>query len=253
MKTLAVRAPFGLGLACLLFLAQPACPAVEAASLPSLFRGVVVADNALGVRVVTIDGSSQAYAADLRPDDLIVRVDDDEVHSIDDFAAVSNKLRGKTIKASVIVLRNGSPKQLLLHLYSYPVLNAFGIEWVPEHDVRFAQPEIGRDYWMRMARGFETAGQSAKALDAYLNALHNTPSDGQAAFLASVVASKIGQEQVKSGNFSEGLTSLRSSLLITQKLFDGPLSDEQLSAVKDQLKATLQAIRQAPRPAKKGA
>lgn len=230
----------------LLVMTLGALASAEAGQLPSLFRGVVVANSPLGVRVVSIDETSQAYGADLRSDDLIVRVNEAEVHSIDDFAAVSNQLRGKVIQASVVVFRNGLPKQLLLHLYSYPVLNAWGIEWVPEHDLHFAQPEIGRDYWMRLARGFETANQNQKALNAYLNALHNLPADRQAAFSAAIVSSAIGQEQMKSGNFPEGLTSLRNSLLITQKLFDGPLSDEQLSAVKDQLKTTLQAIRQAP-------
>lgn len=216
----------------------------QAGSLPSLFRGVVVADSQLGVRVISVDEASQAYAADLRHGDLIIRINDSEVHSIDDFAAVSTQLKGKAVRATIVIFRNGSPKELTMHLYSYPLLHAFGIEWVPEHDVRFAQAEIGRDYWVRLARGFETAGQNQKALDATLNALHNVPADREVAFSAAMLSSKVGQEQVKAGNFPEGLSSLRNGLLITQKLFDGPLTDGQLSRVKDQLKATLQAIRQ---------
>ena len=35
--------------------------------LPSLFRGVVVAEGPVGVRVVRVEETSQAYLADLRP------------------------------------------------------------------------------------------------------------------------------------------------------------------------------------------
>ena len=36
------------------------------ANLPSLFRGIVVADSSSGVRIVSVEDGSQAFLADLR-------------------------------------------------------------------------------------------------------------------------------------------------------------------------------------------
>ncbi|MBI3009570.1 MAG: PDZ domain-containing protein, partial [Candidatus Omnitrophica bacterium] len=52
----------------------------EAQKLPSLFRGVVVTDSALGVRVVNVEEGSAAYEADLRADDLILQIHGTDIH-----------------------------------------------------------------------------------------------------------------------------------------------------------------------------
>src|SRR3989338_7427417 len=80
--------------------------------LPSLFRGVVVADSPLGVRVVSVEEQSQASLADLRPEDVIVQINQTAVHSIDEFAALSSALRGRAMQAAVVALRRGQPRQL---------------------------------------------------------------------------------------------------------------------------------------------
>ena len=57
-----------------LFAAHEARSTVHAKGWPSLFRGVVVADSQVGIRVVRVEDASQAHLADLRPEDIIVRV-----------------------------------------------------------------------------------------------------------------------------------------------------------------------------------
>jgi hypothetical protein len=228
-------------LCCALALAA-AVPAA-AAQWPSLFRGVVVADSPLGVRVVSVEESSQAHWADLRPQDIIVRVDDREVHSIDEFAELSNALKGRAVRATLLIFRRGSPRELLLHLYSYPIRSAWGLEFIPEHDLRFADPGIGRDYWMRLGRGFEDAGKPAQALDAYLNALHQDPAAAAAALKASELLCRLSRERMEAGALEEGLGWLRNGLLLMERLFDHPLSDEQLRAIRSQLEQTLHALK----------
>lgn len=218
-------------------------PSIFAAQLPSLFRGVVVADSPLGVRVVSVEESSQASLADLRPEDLIVRVRNTDVRSIDEFAAVSTALKGRAISATVVVFRNGAPLALTLHLYSYPVLRGWGVEFLPDHNFRFAEPSVGRDYWFRLGRGFEEAGKPREALDAYLNGLHNVPTDMALGLKAALLFAKAGQEQLKAGSLADGLASLRNGTLMMQGLFDYPLSDEQLALIKEQLQATLKAMK----------
>ncbi|MBI3322024.1 MAG: PDZ domain-containing protein [Candidatus Omnitrophica bacterium] len=214
-----------------------------AAQLPSLFRGVVVADSPLGVRVVSVEESSQASLADLRPEDLIVRVRDTEVHSIDEFATLSNAMNGHAISATVLVFRNGMPRELTLHLYSYPILQAWGIRFLPDHDIRFADPQIGLAYWARLGRGFEEAGNVPDALDAYLNGLHNVPRDPATAMNVSTLLSQMSQQRLRSGALAEGLERLHESLLMLEQLFDSPLSDDQLKEVRRQLHDALHALR----------
>ena len=218
-------------------------PTEEADQLPSLFRGVVVADSPLGVRVVSVEEASQAALADLRPDDIIVRIDAGEVHSIDDFAKHSAALRGRALEATVLVFRNGAPRELRLHLYSYPILNAWGLQFVPELDVRFAQPQIGLHYWTRLGRGFEEAGKPSEALNAYLNALHNAPTDVPAALKASGLFSQVSRQRLADGKLANGIALLRQALAMLEKLFNYPLTDEQLQTVRSQLQETLRALR----------
>lgn len=210
---------------------------------PSLFRGVVVADSAIGVRVITVDETSQAYLADLRPEDIIIRVNEKEIHSIDAFATVSQALKGRAVSTTVVVFRNGVPREVVVHLYSYPIRRAWGLEFIPDHDLRFAEPRVGLEYWARLGRGLEQAGKLGDSLDAYLNALHNIPADVDTAVKAGELFSRIGQERLRRRAMAGGISALRSALVVLERLFDQPLSDGQLQSIKLQLQATLEALR----------
>lgn len=223
--------------ACYLSLTEPC-----AAKLPSVFRGVVVADSPLGVRVVSVEESSQASLADLRPEDIIVRVQGRDIRSIDEFAMLSNTLKGTTVTATLVVFRNGTPRELTLQLYSYPLAREWGLEIIPDYELRFAQPQTGLDYWQRLGRGFENAGKPPKALQAYLNGLHHVPADVPTALKASELFARVSQQHLKNGDLARGIASLRQALLVMEHLFDFPLQDEQLQTLKTQLQDTLHAL-----------
>jgi hypothetical protein len=212
---------------------------VSAAQLPSLFRGVVVADSPIGVRVVSVEPSSQAYEADLRPEDVIVRIDDEQVDSIDGFATLSMALKGRTETTTVLVFRNGKPREILLHLYSYAVLRRWDVRFVPDDERRFAQPKVGVDYWTRLGRAYGEVGRMEESLDAYLNALHNDPTDVPTAILACEQLWKVGQRQVSQGKLREGVSAFGQAVAMLQQLFQQPLTDEQLRRLRDQLQATV--------------
>ena len=246
-----MRASRRIYLACVLTLSLALSAAPSACAQgrwPSLFRGVAVAESAdgIGVRVVGVDESSQAYQADLRPLDIIVKVREADIRSLDDFAAVSESLRGTTDHAAVVIFRNGAPKELQIHLYSYPVLKAWGVSFIPDYDLRFAQPQIAQEYWTRMGRGCMEAKQPLDALDAYLNALHNVPQDSAVALCAAELFFQLGQEKVKDSALTPALTYLSSALAITERLFasDSAVDSEALRRIRDQLAATVEAIRQ---------
>ncbi len=209
-----------------------------AAQLPSLFRGVVVADSPLGVRVVSVEEASQAYLADLRPEDLIVRIQETEIHSIDEFATLSSALKGRAVSTAVVVFRNGIPHELVLHLYSYPILREWGIAFVPDHDVRFAEASVGLAYWSRLGRGYEDAHNVVEALNAYLNGLHNVPTDVTTTLKVSELFLQRSQQHLATGALPDGISSLRQAVAMLERLFDYSLTDDQLQIVKDHLQDT---------------
>ena len=225
------------------------CATPAAAQRPSIFRGVVIADSPLGVRVVSVEEASQAQLADLRPDDIIVRVRDVDIRSIDEFAVVSSALRGRAVAVPVLIFRNGTPRELTLHLYSYPLLQAWGLQVVPDHEIRFAEARVGLDYWSRLGRGFEEAGKPAEALDAYLNGLHNVPTDTATALQVSRLFIALSRQRLADGSLADGIADLRQALQVLERLFDHPLTGEQLRQVRSQLRETLQGLRQARLPA----
>ena len=213
-----------------------------AAESPSVFRGVVVADGQLGVRVVSIEAASQAALADLRPEDIIVRVNGAAVHSIDEFASLSSALRGHAVKTTVVIFRSGQPLELTLHLFSYPVLRAWGLEFVPDDEMRFAEPRTGWVYWTRLSNGFEQAGKHAEALDAALNALHHFPTDTETAVTVSELSLLVSQQRLDHGLLAEGIVPLRQGILVMQHLFDRPLTNAQLAMLKRRLQDTLRTL-----------
>ena len=226
------------------FLPSALCPlpAVSAEQLPSLFRGVVVVNDASGVRVVSVEENSQAALADLRPEDLIIQINGTPLKTIDDFAVVSQALKRSATKVGVVILRNGQPRELLVHLYSYPVLRRWDLTFVPDHDIRFAEAKAGVAYWMRLARGFETAGRLDQALNATLNALHNDPGDLDVALKASELLSRIAHAKLTARQLGEALIAIREGTILLGKLFEQPLDAAKLQAIKSQLEATLQAL-----------
>ncbi len=227
----------------IVLLAVLVCPRISwAVQQPSLFRGVVVVDSPLGVRVVSVEESSQAFQADLRPEDVIVRVHGQELHSIDEFATLSMALGGRVMATTVLIFRNGTPRELPLHLYSYPILRQWGVEFVPNDELHFVEAKAGLDYWTRLGRGFEQAHKPSDALEAYLNGLHHVPTDIPTALNVSELLLEVSQQQLHSHDLAVGLSSLRQAVLILQKLFESSLTEEQLQRVKNQLKSTLQAL-----------
>ena len=207
-----------------------------------MFRGVVVTDSQLGVRVVSVDAASQAALADLRPEDIIVRISGAEVHSIDEFAVLSGAMKGRTVRTTVVIFRGGQPLELTLHLFSYPVLRAWGLEFVPDHDLRFGEPRTGWAYWTRLGRGYEQVGKPAEAADAYLNALHHIPTETETAVKVSELLMTVSQQRLAQGALAEGVSSLRQAILVMQRLFDQPLKTAQLETLKRRLNDTLRAL-----------
>ena len=234
---------FGFAIPCLMSHAP-----AYAAPLPSLFRGVVVTNASGGVRVVTVDEGSQAQLADVRPEDLITQINDTPVRTIDEFAVASSGLKGRVFKASVWVLRRNEPLELSVHLYSYPILQHWGLRFVAEYDIRFAEPAVGRQYWMRLGRGFETAKNPEQALNAYLNALHNDPESVETAIKIWELLRQVASAKLASRQFSDALASIQQGTLLLNHLFDHPLTPAQLDAVKTQLAELLKAVK-AYRPA----
>jgi hypothetical protein len=222
-------------------LASAAVPA--AAEQPSLFRGIVVADSPVGVRVVSVEESSQAFRADLRPEDIIVRIDEMEINSIDEFATMSLSLRGKTASTTLLVFRRGAPKEVALHLYSYPVLTTWGVRFIPDYDLRFADPQVGLEYWRRLGRGFEEAGKPADALHAYLNALHHVPDDVPAALRATALLTTLSRTDLSEKRLASGISRLREAIGMLDTLFEYPLRDDELEVVRDQLAGALHTLR----------
>lgn len=213
------------------------------AQLPSLFRGVVVANSPEGVRVISVDADSQADFADLRPEDIILQIDEAAVKTIDDFSKVSHDLKGRAFKASLVILRNGQPRAAILHLYSYPVLRQWELTFVPEHDVRFADPEVGAQYWMRMGRGFVSAKKPEPALNAYLNALHNDPRQLDAALQVASLLLQITQARLQEQRLPEALAAFKQGATVLERLFEHPLASDQLAAIKTQLQHTLLVLK----------
>ncbi len=222
-------------------------PEVCAAGLPSLFRGVVVADSPQGVAVVSIEDYSQAFLAGLRPEDVVVQVDGRPVSTIDEFAALSQQMKGQAVRTNLVVLRNGQPRALELHLYSYPLLKTWNLAFIPDDEIRFVEPSAALDYWSRMGRGFESANQLDHALEAWLNALHNEPTNvGVAVHICELLA-QLARQSLAVHQLAQAVKALQREIIMLQRLFDYSLTDDQLQSVKRQLQetvTTLKSVRQ---------
>ena len=215
----------------------------SAANLPSLFRGIVVADSTAGVRIVSVDDGSQAFLADLRAEDIILRIDDMDVRRINEFATLSLALKGRAVRAQMVILRNGQPRTVELHLYSYPILQRWDIRLVPDYDFHFIEPSAGRDYWTRLGRGFEIAHDSEHALAAYGNALHNMPDDVTLAMKVSELLGNVAHWHLERKELPQALEAFDNHTRLLARLFDEPLTEAQVQTVKSRLEQVLKELR----------
>jgi tetratricopeptide (TPR) repeat protein len=186
-----------------------------------------------------------AAQAGIRPEDVILQIDEHTIKTIDGFAALSTALRGRVPTVRVVLLRNGQPREVALHIYSYPLLREWELTFVPDYELRFIDPSAGRSYWANLGRGFEEAGQADQALTAYLNALHHVPADAELAMKAANLYALIAHRHLDAGRIPEALGALGQQTTLLTHLFDRPLDAAQLQAVKAQLQQTLEGIRQA--------
>ena len=221
----------------------PLAPLI-AAQLPSLFRGVAVADSPSGVRVISVDDGSQASLLDLRPEDVIVSINGAAIRSIDEFAVSSQTLKGQAQSAAVVLLRNGQPYELVLHVYSLPILKQWQIRFVPDDEMRFAEPKAGVEYWSRLGRGFEIAGDPEQALQAYLNALHNDAKQTALAAKAAELSWQVAQRRLQSKQLPQALTAIDQGTTLLARLFDQPMDGAQLQIIKRNLEDTLRVLQQ---------
>lgn len=221
----------------------PSLPEAFAGTLPSLFRGIVVADSSTGVRIVSVEDGSQAFLADVRAEDIILRIDDTDLGRIDEFAALSLSLKGRAVRARVVILRNGQPLDMELHLYSYPLLRRWNVRFVPDHDFRFIEPAAGRDYWARLGKGFEIARNPEQALAAYGNALHNMPDDVALAMKVSELLGEAAHTRLERKELALALEAFDNHTRLLERLFDEPLTGEQMQVVKSRLEQVLQDLR----------
>ena len=214
-----------------------------AAPLPSLFRGVVVADGRGGVRVVSVEERSQAFLADLRPEDLILRINEMPTSRIEQFATVSQLLKGHQAAATLLVMRSGELRDIILHLFSYPVLTRWKLAFVPDFDLRFGDPSVGREYWTKLAHEFQAAGRRDAALNALLNALHNDPESVETAWLVSEALWDVSEIQLGSNRMADALGTLRNQLTLLDRLFDEPLEEGRLRTLKLRLSDSITSLK----------
>jgi len=211
---------------------------------PSLFRGVMVADSPVGIRVVSVEEGSLAHQADLRPEDVVVQIDGTPIKTIDEFAVMSKALKGRAARADVVVLRNGQPRQLVLQIYSAALLREWDIPFVPDYDLRFIDPNAAVAYWTNLGRGYETAGDLEHALNAHLNALHHVPDSTELALKVSSLWSALAQRQLQNNQMPQALAVIERQMRLMARLFDRQVDDATLAAVKQQLETTVRALKQ---------
>ncbi len=80
-----------------------------------------------------------------------------------------------------------------------------------------------------------------------MNALHNVPGDVPSAVAAAEFASRLGQEHLGEGRLAQGIASLHRGVVLMERLFQYELTEAQLRRLRDQLEATVAALRGATR------
>jgi len=148
---------------------------VAAEELPSLFRGVTVGEGRPGVVVVFVREDAFALAAGVRAGDHLVAIDEQPINSLEDFADMSRALAGRRTDVSVELLRGGTRFTTDVSLASPTVRSAWGLAFLPDYSLRFADPNAARRYWSQRASHELVQGQDVEAMRSLLNVLHYAP------------------------------------------------------------------------------
>ena len=217
--------------------------------MPSLFRGVVVADATPGARVLSVDEESIAYAGGLRPGDVILLMHGASIASIDDFAAQSQRIGGKTTEVVLKIERAGRPVELLVSLFSPRLLEAWGERFVPNLELRFRDPKAGYTYWWGEGRRLARERRTSLAIEALATALHYQPDRAETALLLAGQWNLLAQSRFAGRRNDQGVAALQHAVNLYQRLLAKGATAEQLQQVKAQLQPLVHTLgRQLPAP-----
>ena len=212
--------------------------------MPSLFRGVVVANAAPGALVVTVDEESTAYAGGLRQGDIILLINGASVASIDDFAAQSRRMTGKTTEATLQITRGGRPVELLVSLFSQRLLEAWGERFVPNLELRFRDPQAGYTYWWSEGQRIARDHRTSLAIEALETALHYQPEHADAALALAEQWNLLAQARLADHRNDQGVAALQHAVNLYQRLLAKGVTAEQLTQVKTQLQQLVGTLKQ---------
>ncbi len=212
--------------------------------LPSLFRGVVVADAKPAVVVVTIDEESAAYAGGLRSGDVITTVEGQTIASMEAFARQSQRLAGTVAELKLTVQRAGQSAELLLSLFSARLLEVWGERFVPNLELRFREPSAGYAYWNAEAHRAIRAQRAAPAIEALETALHYQPDHLDTALSLAGQWNLLAQSQFVEHHHAQGIASLQHAINLYQRLLTKGIAQDQLVEVKAQLQRLVDALKQ---------
>lgn len=215
--------------------------------MPSLFRGVVVADAKPGALVVSVDEEAIAYAGGLRPGDVILIINGTPIASIDDFAAQSRRISGKMTEATLKIERAGRSVELLVSLFSQRLLEAWGERFVPNLELRFRDPKAGYAYWWSEAQRLTRERRASLAIEALETALHYQPEHADAVLLLAEQWSQLAQSRFAGRRNDQGVAALQHAVNLYQRLLAQGATTEQLAQVKAQLQQLVTTLgRQLP-------
>jgi membrane-associated protease RseP (regulator of RpoE activity) len=208
---------------------------VAADELPSLFRGVTVGEGQPGVRVVFMKEDAFALAAGIRAGDYLVAIDGAPVDSLDDFAAVSNSLRGQQTDVMVTMVRGGTRVHAEISLLSPVVREAWGIVFIPDYSLRFVEPTAGHHYWSRRARQQLLRREHQEAMRSLLNVLHYAPDAYDEALALGETMVKQGRQLWDVGDTTAALGVMQQAVMFYDQASQKPLSSRQWTRVKRML------------------
>ena len=123
-------------------------------------------------------------------------------------------------------------------------LHQWDLAFIPDHELRFAEPTAGRHYWLNLGRGFETADDLDGALQASLNALHNEPDNVEVAMNTADLFWRIAERHLQSRRLPDAMRALGSGTALLHRLFEHPLKPEQLNQIKSRLEESLHLLKE---------
>ncbi len=215
---------------------------ISPAFAQSIFSGLILSEKKDGLKVVDVQKRSPGFDAGLRIGDIILEINGKKIKSLDNYIRISKALRGKSVEATLTVLRKGVLYEAVIRIYSIPVYRHWNQKVTKPKDLPRGLTSSPYEYWVGKGnRALKISQRTApfkskaetynEAINYLYYGLHYQPESIDIALQIAKSYHELGSLYLNNGNIKDGMKNYRNCIKLYTNCLKKTQKDDYLKLI----------------------